>query len=71
MPRRPRPPIAPPPADPEARVRQIDELYRRVVDRVPNLDQGDLRLILGTLLQPPGTGRRFFLRELRPGVHVR
>jgi hypothetical protein len=34
------------------------------------MDPGDLDLILTSLLRPFGSGRRFFLREVRPGVRV-
>jgi hypothetical protein len=34
------------------------------------MDPGDLDLILSSLLRPFGSGRRFFLREVRPGVYV-
>jgi hypothetical protein len=36
----------------------------------PDMDPGDLDLILTSLLRPFGSGRRFFLREVRPGVRV-
>ena len=42
----------------------------RLADRFADMDPGDLLLVLACLLRPPGLGRRFFLRELRPGVHV-
>jgi hypothetical protein len=36
----------------------------------PDMDPGDLDLILTSLLRPFGSGRRFFLREVRPGVRI-
>jgi hypothetical protein len=36
----------------------------------PDMDPGDLDLILSSLLRPFGSGRRFFLREVRPGVRI-
>ena len=47
---------------------RLDEAKRRVAARVSDMDPGDVDLILRSLLRPFGTGRRFFLRELRPGV---
>ncbi len=54
-----------------------EEFARRVLaardrlgDRFADVDPGDLLLIVECLLRPPGSGRRFFLHELRPGVHV-
>ena len=37
---------------------------------LPDMDPCDLDLILTSLLRPFGSGRRFFLREVRPGVRV-
>jgi hypothetical protein len=43
---------------------------RRLQPLFPDMDPGDLDLILSSLLRPFGSGRRFFLREVRPGVRV-
>jgi hypothetical protein len=43
---------------------------RRLQRLLPDMDPGDLDLILTSLLRPFGSGRRFFLREVRPGVRV-
>jgi hypothetical protein len=43
---------------------------RRLQPLLPDIDPGDLDLILTSLLRPFGSGRRFFLREVRPGVSV-
>ena len=43
---------------------------RRLQPLLPDMDPGDLDLILTSLLRPFGSGRRFFLREVRPGVRV-
>ena len=37
---------------------------------LPDMDPCDLDLILTSLLRPFGSGRRFFLHEVRPGVCV-
>jgi hypothetical protein len=42
----------------------------RLRERLPDVDPGDLALILQSLLRPVGSGKRFFLRQLRPGVYV-
>ena len=42
----------------------------RVAPGLPDVDAGDLLLIVESLLRPFGSGRRFFLREIRPGVYV-
>jgi hypothetical protein len=34
------------------------------------MDPGDGDLIVRSILRPFGTGRRFFLRQIRPGVYV-
>jgi hypothetical protein len=54
-----------------------DELIRRLVaardrlaPRFPDVDPGDLLLILKALLRPQGSRRRYFLRRVRPGVYV-
>jgi hypothetical protein len=50
--------------------KEIDEAKSRVAPLVGDMDPGDLDLILSSLLRPFGTGRRFFPREVRPGVYV-
>ena len=50
-----------------ARVRAVRE---RVAPLVPDIDPGDLLLILESLVRPFGSGRRFLLREIEPGVYV-
>ena len=51
-------------------VSRIRAAQARVAPLVPDIDPGDLLLILQCLLSPPGSGRRFFLREIAPGVYV-
>jgi len=62
--------VSAPPRDGEVSQKLLEEARRRVVAEVSDLDPGDLDLILRSILRPFGTGRRFFLRELRPGVFV-
>ncbi len=50
--------------------RRVLEIRDRVAPLVPDIDPGDLLLILQSLLRPFGSGRRFLLREVRPGVYV-
>jgi hypothetical protein len=56
-----------PPAELAAR---INELRRRVEPLVPDVDPGDLLLILENIIRGPGSGRALFLRQARPGVYV-
>ncbi len=46
------------------------EARQRVAPLVPDIDPGDLLLILQSLLRPIGTGRRFFLRRRDSGGYV-
>ncbi|HET6202660.1 MAG TPA: hypothetical protein VFI25_07645 [Planctomycetota bacterium] len=69
MPLRPEP--APLPRDPiEAFADRVREARDRLSPRLPEVDPGDLLLILQSLLRPPGWERRYFLRSVRPGVYV-
>jgi hypothetical protein len=51
-------------------VAEVQALYERLRPRFPEMDPGDLKLILECMLRPWGTGRGFFLRQIRPGVYV-
>jgi hypothetical protein len=42
------------------------ELHALWRAELPDVDPSDLLLIIQSLLRPPGTGRRYFLRR-RPG----
>jgi hypothetical protein len=57
-------------SDPDHLVTQVEEARRRIAGALPDIDPLDLVLILQSLLRPPGTGRRFLLRQVRPGVYV-
>ena len=56
--------------DAERLAAQVIQLRERIAPLVPGIDPGDLMLILESLLRPFGSGRRFLLREIRPGVYV-
>jgi hypothetical protein len=49
---------------------RVEEERRRLAPLLADIDPGDLHAILVALLQPWGMGRRFFVREVRPGVYV-
>lgn len=54
----------------DAVLARVEAERERLAAALPDIDPGDLHAILVALFQPWGTGRRFFLREVRPGVHV-
>jgi hypothetical protein len=58
------------PIDPEELVRRVLEAREQIADRVADMEPGDVFSILQSLMRPPGTGRRFFLRTIAPGIHV-
>ena len=43
---------------------------QRLAVLLPDIDPADLDLILHSLARPFGSGRRFLLREIKPGVRV-
>lgn len=49
---------------------RVEEERARLAPSLADIDPGDLHAILVALLQPWGMGRRFFVREVRPGVYV-
>jgi hypothetical protein len=58
------------PDEAEALAARVIALRDRIAPLVPDIDPGDLMLIVESLLRPFGSGRRFLLREIRPGVYV-
>jgi len=50
--------------------KQIAEAKRRVAPMLPDMDPADLDLTISSMLRPFGSGRRFFLRQVKPGVYV-
>jgi hypothetical protein len=59
-----------PPFAPAELARRLEELRGRVEPLVPDVDPGDLLLILENMLRGPGSGRAIFIRQARPGVYV-
>jgi hypothetical protein len=51
-------------------VDRLEAARDRLAPRFPDVDPGDLLLILKGLLRAPGSRPRMFLRKLRPGVYV-
>ena len=54
----------------EALAARVIALRDRLAPGLKDIDPGDLMLILESLLRPFGSGRRFLLQEIRPGVYV-
>jgi hypothetical protein len=59
----------PQPVDPNALSERVMELQRRLADRLPDIDPGDLALILHALLVPLGSGSPFLLKARSDGGH--
>jgi hypothetical protein len=59
------------PRDARALAQRVEELCARLAPGLPEIERGDLVLIVQSLLRPIGTGRRFFLRPLSPGSRAR
>jgi hypothetical protein len=64
------PPEERPRDDFDAVLARVEIERARIAELLPDIDPGDLHAILVALFQPWGTGRRFFVREIRPGVYV-
>lgn len=61
---------APQRVDPDELVAKMTRHRDALLPELTDIDPGDLLLILQCLLTPLGSGRRFFLRETRPGEYV-
>jgi hypothetical protein len=48
----------------------VEKLRARLGPELPDVDPGDLVLILQSVLRPFGTGRRYFLRKQPSGGYV-
>lgn len=57
-------------AEAQALSDRVAVVHRRIRGKLPGMDPGDLALILEVMLRPFGSGQRFFLREIAPGIHV-
>ena len=53
-----------------ALLERVIALRDELAPRFPDMDPGDLMLIIEMMLRPLGSGRRWFLTEIRPGVYV-
>lgn len=51
-------------------VERVVALRDRLAPRFPDIDPGDLLLIVKAIIRGPGTRRRMFLHKLRRGVYV-
>lgn len=49
---------------------RVEAVCKQIAPSLPDIDPGDLVLIVQSLLRPFGSGRRFLLRTVRPGVYV-
>jgi len=58
------------PEDFEGVLKRVEEERARLAALLPEIDPGDLHAILVAIFQPWGMGRRFFVRQVRPGVYV-
>jgi hypothetical protein len=56
--------------EPEALRERLVALHAKLAPRLPEIDPGDLLLILECLLRPVGSGRQLFLREIEPHVYA-
>jgi hypothetical protein len=64
------PPEERPRDDFDAVLARVEIERARIAELLPDIDPGDLHASLVALFQPWGTGRRFFVHEVRPGVYV-
>ena len=53
--------------DPELFAQRVEREVARLSPRLPDVDPGDLVLIVQSLLRPLGSGRRFILRPAGSG----
>lgn len=54
----------------ERLLEQVETERRRLAPILPDIDPADLHSILVGILRPWGLGRRFFIKQVRPGVNV-
>ena len=53
----------------ERLLEQVEMERRRLAPILPDVDPADLHSILVGILRPWGLGRRFFIKQVRPGVN--
>jgi hypothetical protein len=63
-------PEAADPAELEALLARVQREQARLAPLLPDMDPGDLNAILVAIFRPWGMGRRFLIRQVRPGVNV-
>ena len=68
--RHPMQPRHPEPDAFDAVLARVEVERRRLAPLLADIDPGDLHAILVALFQPWGMGRRFIVRQIRPGVYV-
>lgn len=56
--------------DPEALVQEVERVRHRLEAHLADIDPADIVQILQSVLRPPLTGKRYFLRHVAPGVYV-
>ncbi len=49
---------------------RVEKEQARLAPLLPDMDPGDLNSILVAMFRPWGMGRRFLIRQVRPGVNV-
>lgn len=54
----------------EALLRDMRALYEKLQAKCPEIDPGDLNLIVERMCRRPGSGRRFFIRPLAGGGYA-
>ena len=60
----------PPGTELDALLARVEQERQRLAPLLPDLDPADLHAILVAVFRPWGSGRRFLVRSLRPGVNV-
>ena len=58
------------PFDPQEFADRVLKRHRNLCRRLPDLDPGDILLILQQKMRPFGTGKRFFIRKHPDGGYV-
>ena len=59
-----------PKLDLDALMAMVEAERKRIAPLLPDIDPGDLHAILVAMFRPWGSGRRFLLKQVAPGVNV-
>jgi len=51
-------------------MRKVQAAHKELAPRLPQIDPGDLSLILECLFREPGSGRQFFIFERKQGGYA-